>query len=213
MPVLNEVADLRVGSTAASAAYLGGAKVWPSAATSTGGFESIATVTVGAGGASSIEFVDIPQTFAHLQVRWIGQSNRGTYATDNLWVRLNTDSGSNYAHHELRGDGASAGSFGYASQTKQYVSGVIGTTQQANSFGAGVIDILDYTSTSKNKTIRVFAGKDNNGTYAGVGGYVQVASGLYFATPAAVSTVTLIAEYGNWQQFSTFALYGIGKVV
>jgi len=174
-----------------------------------GDFESIATVTVGSGGASSIEFTSIPGTYQHLQVRWIGQSNRGTYATDNLWIRLNGDTGSNYAHHELRGDGASAGSFGYSSQTKQYVSGVIGTTQQSSSFGAGVIDILDYTSTSKNKTIRVLAGKDNNGTYASVGGYVQVASGLYFATPAAVTSVTIIAENGNWQQHSTAALYGV----
>lgn len=174
-----------------------------------GAFESIARVTVGSGGASSIEFTSIPGTYQHLQVRWIAQSDRATYATDNLWIRINGDTGSNYAHHELRGDGASAGSYGYASQTKQYVSGVIGTTQQASSFGAGVLDILDYASSSKNKTLRVLAGKDNNGTYAGYGGYVQVASGLYFATPAAVSTVTLIAENGNWAQYSTAALYGI----
>lgn len=174
-----------------------------------GDFEAIASTTVGSGGASSIQFTSIPSTFAHLQVRWIGQSNRSTYATDNLWIRLNGDTGSNYAYHELRGDGATAGSFNGTSQTKQYISGVIGTTEQANSFGAGVIDILDYTSTSKNKTLRVLAGKDNNGTYASFGGYVQLASGLYFATPAAVTSVTLIAENGNWQQYSTAALYGI----
>ena len=174
-----------------------------------GDYESIATVTVGGGGASSIEFTSIPATYQHLQVRWIGQSNRGTYATDNLHIRLNGDTGSNYASHELRGQGTTAGSFGYASQTKQYISTVIGTTQQASAFGAGIIDILDYTSTSKNKTLRVLAGKDNNGTFNSEGGAVQVASGLYFATPAAVTTVTLIAENGNWQQYSTAALYGI----
>jgi hypothetical protein len=174
-----------------------------------GDFESIATVTVGSGGAANIEFTSIPGTYQHLQVRWIGQSNRGTYATDNLHIRLNGDTGSNYASHELRGQGTTAGSFGYASQTKQYISTVIGTTQQASAFGAGIIDILDYTSTSKNKTLRVFAGKDNNGTFNSEGGGVQVASGLYFATPAAVTTVTLIAENGNWQQYSTAALYGV----
>jgi hypothetical protein len=174
-----------------------------------GDFESIATVTVGSGGAASMVLDNIPSGYQHLQVRWIGQSNRGTYATDNLWIRVNGDTGSNYAYHELRGDGASAGAFAGATQTKQYVSGVVGTTQQTSNFGAGIIDILDYTSTSKNKTLRVLAGKDNNGTYASVGGYVQVASGLYFATPAAVTSVTLIAENGNWQQHSTAALFGV----
>lgn len=169
----------------------------------------IERVTVGAGGQAALDFTSIPQTYQHLQIRWIGQSNRGTYATDNLWIRLNGDTGSNYSSHELRGQGTTAGSFGYASQTKQYISTVIGTTQQASAFGAGIIDILDYTSTSKNKTLRVFAGKDNNGTFASEGGAVQVASGLYFATPAAVTRVTLIAENGNWQQHSTAALYGV----
>jgi hypothetical protein len=172
-------------------------------------FDAIATVAVGAAGAAIIQFTSIPTTYKHLQIRWVGQTNRGTYATDNLLVRINNDSSVSYSSHELRGDGASAASFASVSQTRQYVSGVIGTTQQANSFGAGVIDILDYTSTSKNKTLNFFAGKDNNGTYAGVGGYVQVASGLYYATPAAVSSVQLLGENANWQQFSTATLYGI----
>ena len=184
-----------------------GSGVWP--ALSLGAFESIATVTVGGGGASSIEFTSIPATYQHLQVRWILQSNRGTYATDNLYIRLDGDTGTNYASHRLRGDGATAAAFNGTSQAQVYGAGVIGTTQQANNFGAGVMDILDYASASKNKTLRIFAGKDNNGTYAGVGGYVNLISGLYFATPAAVSSITVIANNGNLQEHSTAALYGI----
>ena len=39
-------------------------------------FESIATVTVGSGGSSTISFTSIPGTYKHLQVRGIGRTNR-----------------------------------------------------------------------------------------------------------------------------------------
>jgi hypothetical protein len=41
-------------------------------------FESIATVTVGGGGASSISFTSIPATYKHLQLEIYGKNNRGT---------------------------------------------------------------------------------------------------------------------------------------
>ena len=37
----------------------------------TGSYESIATVTVGSGGSSYIEFTSIPGTYTHLQIRGI----------------------------------------------------------------------------------------------------------------------------------------------
>jgi len=65
-----------------------------------GDFESIATVTVGSGGAASIEFASIPSTFQHLQIRFMGllsSSNQG------VWVRFNDDSAANYSCHLLYG--------------------------------------------------------------------------------------------------------------
>jgi hypothetical protein len=38
-------------------------------------FESIATVTVGGGGAATVEFTSIPGTYQHLQIRAIAWSN------------------------------------------------------------------------------------------------------------------------------------------
>jgi hypothetical protein len=38
-------------------------------------FESIQTVTVGAGGASSISFTSIPATYASLQIRYLAQND------------------------------------------------------------------------------------------------------------------------------------------
>jgi hypothetical protein len=74
-------------------------------------------------------------------------------------------------------------------------------------FGGGVVDILDYASTSKNKTIRTLSGADINGA----GGDLRLSSGLWFATPAAITSITLYANGGSsdFAQYSSFALYGI----
>ena len=39
-------------------------------------YESIATVSVGSGGAADVEFTSIPGTYTHLQIRWIARSAR-----------------------------------------------------------------------------------------------------------------------------------------
>ena len=49
-------------------------------------FDSIATVTVGAGGSSSITFSSIPSTYKHLQIRLLAQTNRATYP-DNINIK------------------------------------------------------------------------------------------------------------------------------
>jgi hypothetical protein len=76
----------------------------------------------------------------------------------------------------------------------------------ASVFAGGVIDILDYTSTNKNKTIRTLSGIDNNGD-----GTVQFGSGLWFATPAAVTSILFNVQSGsaNFVTYTQFALYGV----
>jgi hypothetical protein len=68
-------------------------------------------------------------------------------------------------------------------------------------FGALVIDILDYTNTNKNTTIRSLGGYDANGS-----GYLQLESMLWNNT-AAINQIVL--GTGGWAQYSSFALYGI----
>lgn len=167
-------------------------------------FESIATVTVGAGGSSSISFTSIPSTYTHLQVRMIFRDTRaavGDYAS----LQFNSDTGSNYALHLLSGSGASAASAGYASQTSIDISRVAGSSASSNVFGAAVLDILNYANTNKYKTTRSLGGVDNNGS-----GEIVLNSGLWMST-SAVSTITIKAQAGsaNFSQYSSFALYGV----
>lgn len=168
-------------------------------------YESIATVTVGAGGSSSIDFTSIPSTYKHLQIRAISRTNRGD-TNDFMTVRFNSDTGTNYAYHSLYGNGASAGAADTGTSTGTPWSGVTaGGNATASIFGAVIWDVLDYQNTNKYKTLRLLSGTDQNGTT----GRIYFQSNLWQST-SAISTVTIIPTYGTlFSQYSHFALYGI----
>jgi hypothetical protein len=167
-----------------------------------GAFESLATIVVGSGGASSIEFTSIPGTYQHLQLRFIARSNRSN-SLEYGKLRLNADSGSNYRYHYLLGDGSSAAA-GTGATTFIDTGYMAGNTATASAFGATVIDILDYANTSKNTVVRIFGGFDNNGS-----GYANIYSGLWLNTNA-VDTLTLLPGLGaNFNQYAQASLYGV----
>ena len=171
----------------------------------TNSYESIATQTVGAGGTPSVTFSSIPSTFKHLQIRALVKTNVSS-GYSQLGFNFNSDTGSNYNNHQLYGFGASAGAQSAGVQPflyNGYISANFSST--TSMFGASVIDILDYTSTNKNKTLRSLSGIDMNGS-----GAVTFNSGLWFATPAAINSITVVNDSGsNFVQHSSFALYGI----
>jgi len=174
-------------------------------------YESIATVTVGAGGAANIEFTSIPSTYTHLQIRGIARANRATYGADTIRLTVNSDTGANYAFHNLRGDGSSAAAG--ADPNSSYIRFLdsVGTNNGpgAGNVGISICDILDYANTNKFKTLRVLCGVDTNGTVAGFGGVVGITSGLWRNTNA-ITSIKLVVETGiNFLQYSQFALYGI----
>lgn len=184
-----------------------GAWVGNGLVTNLGDYESIATVSVGSGGSNgSVTFSSIPQTFKHLQVRALTRTDRAsTY--DGAYIYLNSDTTkTNYTLHGLRGDGASASSYGYASAsaTGSQTSITLGNSATSQMFGVMVLDILDYTNTNKNTTIRCIGGTDVNG-----GGYAELVSGVWLNT-AAVSNISFqVANGTEYLENSQFALYGI----
>ena len=170
-----------------------------------GDFESIATVSVGGGGAATVSFTSIPATYAHLQVRFIGRSSAATTGQDDMLMNFNSDTGSNYAKHFLSGQGSTAQAGATINDTKISLRECLSRNgNTASIFTGGIIDILDYTSTNKNKTTRSLYGVDRNGS-----GQVAFESGLYFATPAAITAISFTVESANnFVQYSHFALYG-----
>lgn len=162
-------------------------------------FESIATVTVGAGGSSSITFSSIPSTYKHLQVRI---STIPTSSNQSLYGTVNNDGATNYALHGLDGNGATAVANAASTQSKYSLFGYQtgGNTAYPT---VAILDILDYTNTNKYKTFRTLSGSDANGS-----GEINLASGLWLSTNA-INRLDFYWSAGNIAQYSSFALYGI----
>ena len=170
-----------------------------------GVYESIQTVTVGAGGASSIDFTSIPSTYKHLQLRGIARSTLAGSTPDRIIVQLNNDSGLNYAYHVLQGNGAAASSYSNTSNNWFGIEeGNVQTSATANVFASSITDFLDYANTNKYKTIRTLNGADLNGS-----GIVVMNSGLWMSTNAVTSIKLISPASTNFVQYSSFALYGI----
>ena len=165
-------------------------------------FDSIATGT-GTGSSGTISFTSIPQTYRHLQIRWMG---RGSSADNNIdmycWLNGNT-SQANYTKHALRGNGATATASGSAASAQPIMGNPTAANLNADMMGVGIIDILDYRDTNKYKTQRAITGEDENGA-----GNVWLFSSV-FMNSSAVTQIDLQTQTGNWTTDSTFALYGV----
>jgi hypothetical protein len=164
-------------------------------------FYQIATTTLGSA-QSTIDFTSIPQDYSHLQIRGIARDNTASTSTVDFRIRLNNDSATNYTRHLLYGSGSSATSSGVTGSN--YIAGLAAQgASTANVFAGNVIDILDYTNTNKNTTLRTILGVDLNGS-----GDIILNSGVWLNT-SAVSRITLSSIFGSFAQYSSFALYGI----
>jgi len=172
-------------------------------------YESVATITVGSGGAANVEFTSIPSTYTHLQVCYTAQSNRGTYGRDIVLLNINGDTGTNYSTHRLNGDGSSVGTGNETSATRIFAGACGTSTAGTYFFGNGVVDILDYTNTNKYKTTRALGAIDHNGTVGGAGGETVFHSGSWRNTNAITSLKFYPSAGTLFSQYSIFALYGI----
>jgi hypothetical protein len=149
--------------------------------------------------ASNITFSSVPQTFTHLQARIWG---KGTFNNSGSGLSV-VCSFTGYAplyRHRVAGNGTSALSQSYASSF-----GSIGSISDVNSsatiFGANIFDFLDYTSTTKNKTLRYIGGFDANGS-----GEITLGSSL--ASGGAITSLDFTTD-GNWVAGCRIDLYGI----
>lgn len=168
-----------------------------------GAYDSLATVTLSATTAS-ITFSGIPSGYKHLQIRWLTRSTAtGGDSASTLRMKLNSSSGT-YRSHGLVGTGTAAAAGEIGTSTGDWVYYAIpNDSVSASMFGVGVIDLLDYANTSKNKVSRMLAGFDKNG-----GGQVSLQSHLWVDT-SAVTQIDFTLATGSFAQYSSFALYGV----
>ena len=165
-------------------------------------YESIASTTLTTA-TSTITFSSIPGTYEHLQLR-IYSKNDCTTGVGLIYLRMNNDTASNYAWHLLNGNGASGNGSGATANSSMYLGYDPGTqTGGANMFGCTIIEIADYASSNKYKTVRSFTGEDRNGA-----GTVGLHSGLWLSTTAINRLDIRPRPTFNFVSGSVFALYG-----
>jgi hypothetical protein len=188
------------GTSAASAASN---SVTPAVPTS---FDSIATATPS--GVNTVTFSSIPQGYKHLQLRILSRTDVPTDGWD-LAVRFNNDSGQNYTFHRLIGNGGSAVADSTVSSSRFTVSYAgTGSSIASNIFGTGIVDIHDYTSTTKNKTVRMFSGANWNASTNVQ--YITLSSALWVNT-SAINRIDVLVNFSgsNFVSGTSIALYGI----
>ena len=158
---------------------------------------AIQTVTVGAGGASTIQFTSIPQTYTDLKILL---SARSTGTNQTISIQFNSDTTStNYRRLALGAAGSTTFSQNINDQGIGYMPI---STYTANTFGNAEIYIPNYTSTSA-KSFYTDSVAENNAAEA----YLGLIANTYTGT-AAISSITLSGS-ANFAQYSTATLYGI----
>jgi len=156
-------------------------------------YEPIATQTLGSA-ASSVTFSSITGAYTDLIVIINGGITAGP---DDIRIRFNSDTGTNYSATLLRGDGSAAISARSSNDTYISWMGYLGT-------GAGstvsTINVQNYSNATTYKTAL------NRGSVAS--NFVNASVGLWRNT-AAITAMTLIAGSSTFLSGTSFTLYGI----
>ena len=162
-------------------------------------YTAIATATVGSGGTANITFTPIAASWTDLLIKISGRSDADNVGID---IKLNGVS-TNQSYRRLRGDGSAV------SSTTLTALRVINenSTATANTFGNTEVYIPNYAG-STNKSLSADGVNENNATQA----YADLGAGLWSNT-AAITSITLTPNLGNFVQYSTATLYGIKNTV
>jgi hypothetical protein len=159
-------------------------------------YESIATTTLGSA-AATVTFSTIPGTYTDL-VLLINSNLSGSGGLSAVQGQFNGDTGSNYSFTIINGDGSSATSFRGSNQT---AFGMGLSSSSTSQVASNIIQIMNYSNTTTNKTVLARAGIADDRTRAIVS--------LWRNNNAITSITVLNNGAVNFVTGSTFTLYGI----
>jgi len=160
----------------------------------------ISSVTVGSGGASSIDFTSIPQTYTDLVVKISGRTTRSANQED-LRISYN-GSTATFTARLLQGTGTAAASY----TDTRFFGSVPSASATSTTFGNLEAYIPNYAG-STNKSASVDYVCENNATAAEEG---LVAS--LWSTTSAITSISITGNSsGNFVQYTTATLYGVTK--
>tara|TARA_R110000823_G_scaffold314543_1_gene443933 strand:- start:189 stop:743 length:555 start_codon:yes stop_codon:yes gene_type:complete len=139
--------------------------------------------------------------YKHLQIRMAAGCAAGFDSSG--YLELNGDSTASYSHHRLQGSGSIVSAAGGSSDTYILIQAMLSSNAYPNEFAAGVFDFLDFSSSSKNTTIRALHGHKGTGSQK-----VSLSSGAYLNTDAITSLTVGGAGGNSMRAGSRFSLYG-----
>jgi hypothetical protein len=169
-------------------------------------YTKIASVSVGSGGASSMDFTSIPSTYTDLLLKVSVRSPRASNVNDYMKITFN-GSTTTYSGIMFYGNGSSAVTSTFAAAgASQYAGDINASTSTSNTFTSVDIYIPNYAG-STNKSYSVDAGLENNATF----GQDTFAAGLWSTTSAITSISLTGGVAGSVVQYSTATLYGISN--
>lgn len=168
-------------------------------------FIKIATVTVGAGGAASMDFSSIPSTYTDLIIFVSARSTSNVGG--NSWAPARggfNSSTANFTYRAIYGNGTSASS---GNGTSSEFGFGTSSTATANTFGNFNLYIPNYAS-SNYKSSSADSVSETNATST-----LAAFEANLWSNTAAITSIQLTcdASYGIWAQYSTATLYGISK--
>ena len=164
----------------------------------------ISTVTVGSGGAATIDFNSIPATYTDLQLKLSVRTTSGGVA-ENSFLRFNGSSANEYSDIYFYTD--SNGTVGtgkvLSNGNKLFTSDINGDTSTASTFSNVDIYIPNYAS-SYHKTVLTTSAQENNTSAA----FQELNIGKW-ANTSAITSISLFPSASSFKQHSVASLYGI----
>jgi hypothetical protein len=160
-------------------------------------YVALANITLGSS-ATSVTFSSIP-TSGYRDLVLVQAGVTTTSAIDALVLRFNGDTGSNYSHIHIEGEGGGATPGTDTSNNITFmITGLTGTSQ-TNS----IISLLDYSATDKQKSMLSRSNAALNRLRANTGRY---------ASTSAITSIAVFTFSGlSFAAGSTFSLYGIAS--
>jgi hypothetical protein len=169
----------------------------------------IASYTVGAGGASTIDFTSISSTYTDLLLKFSCRTSGTVDNFENVKVQFNGSGGTAYFDRNLygTGSGVNTASASNSSQANTYFQYSDAGGSTANTFSSGEMYIPNYAS-ANNKSFSVDSVTENNSS-ATNSAISSIAAELW-ASSSAINRITLTPNVaGVFAQNSTAYLYGI----
>lgn len=144
---------------------------------------------------NQVDFSSVSSSYTDLVIIFAG----GVTSSEDIWLRFNSDTGTNYSRTRLSGDGSAGAAATTRNTNAESIflnAGVVGST------AIMTINIMNYANATTYKTAISRFGSAT---------YVVASAGVWRST-SAITTVSLRAgSAGTFTSGSTFTLYGIKK--